>query len=184
MTMSQPLGRLVALQFRHVAPQPGAHPTMPVLRVHLRAPDGDYYHHDLPNGDWQLNNESLQFLALWGYKPSDIGSHNDTMRDCIPDTTCVPIAPTGNAWDDTDWGLAETAMEGGQDALREADWFDADDSTKGGDDSNQSGGGGGPDPGTGNRGGVEEPSEPEEDTGVSAEMAPEESDQGVTVNVE
>lgn len=182
--MNQPLGRLVALQFRNIAAQPGAHPTVPVLRVHLRVPDGSYHHHDLMNGGWLINNEALQFLALWGYKPSDIGGDDSTMRDCLPDKTCVPIAPVNNQWDDdAEWGLAQSAMEGGQDALRDADWFDGDDSTKGGDDNDQSGGGGGPDPGTGNRGGVEEPSDPEE-ADVTAEVAPEESDQGVTVNIE
>lgn len=198
MPMNQPLGRLVALQFRNIAAQPGAHPTVPILRVHLRVPDGSYHHHDLMNGDWLINNDALQFLALWGHKPSDIGGdsspssdegsvsdsvpspsrEDSTMRDCLPDKTCVPIAPTGGG----EWALAQTAMEGGQDALRNADWFNGDDSTKGGDDGGM-GGGGSPDPGTGNRGGVEN-DEPEEETGVTAEMAPEESDQGITVNVE
>jgi hypothetical protein len=80
---------------------------------------------------------------------------------------------------DQSWGLAQDAMSGGEQALREAEWFDGAD-IEDGEQTPQHGAGGSPDPGTGNRGGVDEPSEPEPEVGV----APEDSDAGVEVTVE
>jgi hypothetical protein len=179
--ITQPLGRVVALQFRNIAMRPGGHPTTPVLRVHLRVPDGSYHHHDLVNGDWALNNEALQFLALHGYRPSNIGGADSTIRNCMDDNLVIPVAPTDHAWHDQSWGIARTAMQGGQEALQEAEWFDATDGTRDDEESADAAvSGSEPDPGTGNRGGVEEPS----DDGVSAELADEDSDAGIEVTVE
>lgn len=175
--MNQPLGRLTALQYRHIAPQPGGHPTMPVLRVHFRAPDAEHYHHDLPNGNWALTNASLQFMALWGYQPSELGG---TMHDATADKTLIPVTPTGNGG----YAIAQTAMQGGQEALREAEWFDPEVAgVQGEEPTHGPTGGPGPDPGTGNRGGVEDPSEAEDDSGVTAELTPE-ADTGIEVTVE
>jgi hypothetical protein len=173
MTMNQPLGRVVALQFRNVAAQPGAHPTMPVLRVYIRTPMRTVEHHDLPNGNYVVQNPALQFLALHGYKPSDIdGTHMNIEADKV----ILPIAPMPA---DDSWGLAQDAMSGGEQALREAEWFDGGDIGDA-EQTPQHGAGGSPDPGTGNRGGVEEPSDPEPKVGV----ADDDSDAGFEVTVE
>lgn len=173
MTMDQPLGRVVALQFRNIATQPGAHPTMPVLRVYIRTPMRTVEHHDLPSGNYVVQNAALQFLALHDYKPSDIEGTHMNIED---DTLVLPIAPMPR---EDSWGLAQDAMSGGEQALREAEWFDGVD-IEDGEQTPQHGAGGGPDPGTGNRGGVEEPSEPEPEVGVASE----ESDAEFEVTVE
>ena len=180
--MNQPMGRLEALQFREAAfyTGDGRVGSIDVLRIHFRAPDADYYQFDLQNGDWQLSNKALQFLANWNYRPSQIGGRDETMRNCHDDKVLIPLA----VMDDGTYGLSENAMQGARKALENAEWFASDTEKESSDDGpDAAGGGGGPDPGTGNRGGVEEPSEPEQPTGVSAEMAPEDSDKGVTVNV-
>jgi len=173
--MNQPMGRLEGLQYREAAfyTGDGSVGSIEVVRVHFRAPDGDYYEHDLPNGQWGIANAALQFMALWGYQPTAL---DGTMHDAHPDKKLIPIAPMG----DDDFGIAQTAMQGGREALEEAEWFDPDLGTDGDSvPSDGPNGGGGPDPGTGNRGAVDDA----EQGGVSAEMAGEESDAGVTVNV-
>lgn len=179
MTMNQPMGRVVALDMRNVARQPGAHPTVPVLRVHIRTHTGKMVHHDLPNGNYTVQNAALQFMALHGYRPSEIEGRTETYVNVEDDKLVIPIAPMPP----DSWGLAQDAMSGAEKALREAEWFDGADIEDGDETPQQAAGGGSPDPGTGNRGGVEEPSEPEQDTGVAVEKAPDESDAGVGVVV-
>lgn len=176
--MNQPMGRLEGIQYREATfyTGDGRVGSIDVLRIHFRAPDGDYYEFDLQNGNWSLGNAALQFMALWGYQPSEL---DGTYHDAHDDQILVPIAPLDQSTD-PDWGLAETAMSGGREALEEAEWFDPEIGQDGDSGpSNGPGGASGPDPGTGNRGAVDDP----EQGGVSAEMAGEESDQGITVNI-
>lgn len=168
--MNQPLGRLTALQYRRASfyTDDGREGQVDVLRVHLRVPDGSEHYQDLPNGEWSLDNTALGFLALWGYRPSDIGGHDEAMRDAEPDLTCVPVAPTPDGW-----GLAQTALEGARDALESAEWFDPDTSPSDGNKrAHAPPGGAEPDPGTGNKAGVE------------IEKADEDSDAGMVVSVQ
>jgi hypothetical protein len=175
--MGVPMGRLVALQFREAAfyTDDGRAGSIDVMRVHLRCPDGDVHEHDLPNGAYNIENAALQFMAKWGYQPTD-WPDDSAYLDTEDDQVLVPVAPMGDGF-----GLAQTAMRDAREALEDAEWFDSDQSED--DDSGPSdgpGGAPGPDPGTGNRGAVDDA----EQGGVSAEMAGEESDQGVTVAVE
>jgi hypothetical protein len=171
--MNQPMGRVVALQYRNVARQPGGHPTVPVLRVYLRTHTDEIEHHDLLNGSYTAQNAALQFMALHGFRPSELDSYTNVEDDQL----LVPIAPMPEA---ESWGLARTALAGGEQALTDAEWFEGLDTD--GDDESPSApaGGGSPDPGTGNRGGVEDPSDPD----IDAEVADEDSDAGVEVTVE
>jgi hypothetical protein len=178
MTVNQPMGRLEALEYREAAFYAGNGQvgSIDVLRVHFRAPDGDYYHHDLPNGQWALGNDALQFMAKWGYQPTALdGTYHDTHDDQV----LVPIAVAPEEMEQV-WALGQQAMQGGQQALEDAEWF-SEDVGPDGEENRSHGppGGGGPDPGTGNRTAVDD----EEQGGVSAEMAGEDSDQGVEVTV-
>jgi len=174
-----PHGRLLAIQYREAAfyTGDGRAGSVDVVRVHFRTPDDEVHHHDLPNGQWGLQNAALQFMAKWGYKPSLIGGDDSAMRDCEDDMQLIPVARNP---EEGDWLLHREAMSDAQEALEEAEWFDPDLDTDG--DSGPSdgpGGAPGPDPGTGNRGAVDDA----EQGGVSAEMAGEESDAGVNVRV-
>lgn len=184
--MNQPMGRLEALHFREAAfyTNDGRVGSIDVLRVHFRAPDGDYYEHDLQNGDWRITNQALQFLAKWGYRPSQIGDHDSTMRDCHDDQILLPLAPNEGADGGLGYGLAQTALSGGREALKDATWFDTEDDEESTDDrpdGPQSGPG--PDPGTGNRAGVDHDADETEDSGVTVEKAHADSNAGMTVNV-
>lgn len=175
--MNQPLARVTALQYRNIAVQPGGHPTMPVLRVHLHTHEDAHDHHDLPNGDWGVQNAALQFMAKWGWQPSALDGTMARVRD---DQVLVPIAPSGENMPG-DWGLSQSALHGAQEALENAEWFDPDPGVDGDSAPHSAAhGGGGPDPGTGNRGGVDHESE---DEGVTAELADEDSDAGINVTI-
>jgi hypothetical protein len=172
--MYQPIGRVVKLEYRDM--QPMTTMDTSVLVVHIRGPDGEMYEHPLENSEWSLHNDTLQFVALNDFKPSDI---DGTAMDVEQWEWYTPVAPTGDGF-----ALAETVLDGGEEALREAEWFGSDKATNDADDDHSGpDGGGGPDPSTGNRGGVEEPSEAEEDTGVTAEITPDKNS-GVEITVE
>lgn len=176
--LNQPMGRLLSLSFRQMSfyTDDGGVGSMDVLRIHFCAPDGDVYHHDLPNTDYHLGNEALQFLAKWQYQPTD-WAEDETRLDVEDEQVLIPVAMTP----DGVYGLGQQAMSGARDALANAEWFaPSNDEEADSDPHSGPGGGGDSDPGTGNRGGVEEQSEPE----VTAELAEEDSDQGVTVTVE
>lgn len=173
--MIQQMGRVVKLEYRDMQPKMATDTS--ALVVHIRGPDGEMYEHPLENTEWMVHNPTLQFMAVNGFKPSDIDGTSMNVEDW---QFLVPVTS------DLKGGylLAEAALSNGVSALNDAEWFGAaDDSDDDSDDDSGSHGGGGPDPSTGNRGGVEEPSETEEDTGVTAELTPEKNT-GVEVTVE
>jgi len=159
--INQPLARLVALQFRQTGNVPQQ--PVPILRIYLRAPDGDMHTHDLPNGGWTVDNAALQFLAKWGYRPSDIGEGDSTMRDCEPDTTVVPVVPDG----DGSYLLAQHAMKDAESALRESEWFDGGDNSTEQETAEIAAGG-----------------QIDKDGGPSVQRAARDSDSGVVVTTE
>lgn len=146
--MNQPMGRVVALQYRSIGPRlNGA-----VVRVHIRTHMDTMDHHDLPNPAWMIHNPTLQFMAVYGLQPSAVDGTYQNVED---EQILVPIIPRGDGW-----AIAGQALAEGKQALEQADWFDgADDSDDGDGSGGAPHGGGSPDPGTGNRGGVEGPSD-------------------------
>lgn len=163
--MMQPMGRIVALQYREAAVylDGGRAASTDVLRLYIRTHEGEMDTFDLPNTEWALNNSALQFMALYGYQPTDL-DHDSTVLDIEDDTLMVTLAPdpTGG------WGLTEVAMSGGREALDEAEWFDPDVDVEAADGAHSAvNAPPGPDPSTGNRGGVDmEVSDGDSDTGV------------------
>lgn len=118
--MNVPHGRLLTLTWTQAQSPESPTGAIMVLRIEFRAPDGEVYHADLPNGDWVPNNAALQFLAKWGYKPSDVGPDGGTRRDCEPDQKLIPVAehpPTNQ------WVLHQLSMKGADEELEEAEWF-------------------------------------------------------------
>lgn len=112
-----------------------------VLRVFFEI-NGKTHHTDLLNTDWSVGNPTLQFMALYGLQPRDMG-----VGEYI-----LPIVRV----DDNEYELAASAMSGGEEALEQADWFNSDiELNNDGDGSGGPHGGGSPDPSTGNRGAVE-----------------------------
>jgi hypothetical protein len=169
--MNQPMAYLHGIQYREAAVylDGGRATSTDVIRVHFRTHEGEMDQFDFPNGSWDLGNSGLQFMALYGYQPTDL-PEDGALLDTSDDDVLVPIAPDPY---DGGWGLAQNAMSGGREALEEAEWFDPEveiEST--GDAHSAPQAPPGPDPGTGNRGGVE------------MEQADADSDQGVTVKVE
>lgn len=121
-----PIGRL--LKIRYTAKSMNAESEgvqqagqMNVLQLEYRAPDDEVHTFDLPNGDWQANNVALQFLANYGYSPSDFGDGAPVL-DCTDADRYVPLV-----YDDRngDYLLHEKALEDAEDALMEAEWFEA-----------------------------------------------------------
>jgi len=169
--LNVPLGHVKTLEYRDIQPKMAADTSAFV--VHFQAPDGEMYEHPLSNPQWMVGNPALQLMALNGFKPSDI---DGTKMDVTDWQWMLPLAPDG----DGGYGLVENVLEGGAEALRSAAWFDADDSTKTASGGAQAhSGGGGPDPSTGNRGGVEY----EGDDDITAELTPD-ANTGVNVTVE
>lgn len=168
--MQEPtLGRIVRIDYRSVGPQL----QVDAMVVHLRTHEGDIVEHELPNPRWDTGNIALQFLALNDLRPSDFdGTHLRPEQPIV-----VPIT----RHDDT-WLMSEAAFIGGERALKSAEWFNGVHIVDEAETVTAPAGGDSPDPGTGNRGGVEEPSEPEPETGVVMEMG--DGDQGVNVRVE
>lgn len=170
--MNQPLGRVLRLRYRDVQPKVAADTS--VLEVDIRTHEDEIISQPLDNPQWMVHNQALQFMAVYDIKPTDI---DGTSMDVEDWQWLVPLGTDG----DGGWGLAAHIFEDAASTLRSKDWFDAGDDTK--DDDNGPGphGGGGPDPGTGNRGGVDHDAEDERD--VSAELAGDDSNAGVTVNI-
>lgn len=174
--MNQPMARVVKLEYRDQNPKMAADTSAFV--VHLRAPDAEIYEHPLQNPQWMAGNPALQLMALNNFQPTDIEGTSMNVEDW---QWLLPVAPDG----DGGYLLAENVLEGGVEALRDAEWFSASDDSDGSDgDHSGPNSGPGPDPGTGNRGGVDHDAEEEEaEDGVSAELTPE-ADTGVEVHVE
>jgi hypothetical protein len=167
-----PLGRVLELEYRDQ--QPKMKMDTSAFVVHFRGPDGDTHEHPLDNPEWVIHNPTLQFMALHDFKPTDVDGTAMGVEDA---QWLLPIAPDG----DDGYLLASEVLDGGVEALEDAEWFNTnhgEESTDG--DHRAPHGGGGPDPSTGNRGGVEHE---DEEGGVSAELTPED-DTGVEVIVE
>ena len=118
------MGRLTALQFRQkTVYMDGDNPMgMDVMRVHFVAPNDESYYHDLPNNEYTLNNKALQFMAKWGYQPTDLG--NGTHYDAYEDQKLLPIVYVGETEHaDCEYALAQTALKRGESLLESAEWF-------------------------------------------------------------
>lgn len=168
--MHQPMGRVVALQYKDVQPKMAADTS--VLFVHIRTHEDQMVEFPLDNPQYMVHNQSLQFMAVYDIKPSDIDGTYMNVEDWM---WTVPLGKTP----DGGWGLAAHIFEGAASTLQSKDWFDAADDSDG-DGKSQATGGGSPDPGTGNRGGVDHDAEGDD---VSAELADEQSNAGVNVNI-
>lgn len=171
--MEQPMGRVLRLEYRDIRPKVAADTS--IFVVHTRTPEDEVIEITLPNSEgWLVHNATLQFMAVYGIKPSDIDGTSMDVEDwqwLLP----LGVNPDGS------FGLAAHVLDNGAEKLREAEWFNADDSANDDHDGPGPGAGGGPDPGTGNRGGVDHDAEAEED--VTAELAGEESNAGVNVSI-
>jgi len=160
--MDQPeTAHVVRLRYRDM--QPKYKVDANALIVEFRALDGEIYQHELPNDKWLVQCPALQFMAVNGFKPSDIKGTSMNVEDW---NLIIPVVSEGG-----EYGLAASIFANGESALRRADWFSADDSTKDDDGSGGPSAGGSPDPGTGNRGAVD------------MNMAEEDSDAGVEVKI-
>jgi hypothetical protein len=168
--MNQRLGRVTEVAYRSIGPTL----TTDALRVHFRTPMDTMDSHDLPNGRWSLQCPALQFMALYGLQPTAI----DGTR-CSVESEGI-VVPVMRAQDG--WTLDQSALAGGEAALKSVEWFDGPHVVDDDGSAQKPSGGGSSDPGTGNRGGVEDPSEPSEETGVTVEKA--DGDAGIEVTVE
>lgn len=115
---------------------------IPVLRVEF-AYKGGTYTHDIPNGDFNVENPTLQFLAYLGLRPSDL----DGQRLDVGSTT-APLVRTG----ENDYAIHADALEMGRERLEDVVWSPmVDHGREDGDASipRSSGGGGGDDGGGG-----------------------------------
>ena len=175
--MNVPLGRVIRLRYKDT--QPKLTTDASVLVVEFRAPDGHVYQHELDNRHWLVKNPALQLMALNNFKPSDI---NGTSMDVEGWRWTLPLTYTDNSSPfevgETDgvYRLSQMALKGGEAALRQATWFDADDGEK--LDSGQSAasqGGGSSDP-SGNADSAEDNAD---DSAVTVEVAETEKDVGV-----
>ena len=162
-----PHARVLRLAYRDAQPKLAAETG--VFEVTFRAPDGDVYTHGLDNRRWLVDNPALQFMALYDFRPSFF---DGTSMDVEDHSWLLPVV-----YDDGEYKLSQTVLSGGESALRNAEWFNADDGEKldsGPADASNSGGDSDPSGGADKTG---------EEDNVTAELTPEE-DTGVEVTVE
>lgn len=170
--MNVPLGRVTRLRYKDA--QPKLTTDASVMVVEFRAPNGKIYEHELDNRHWLVDNPALQLMALNNFKPSDI---NGTCMDVEDWRWTLPLTYVDDSslFESTDGGeykLSQMALKGGEAALRQAKWFDADDGEKlDSDASAASEGGGGSDP-SGD-------ADSTDDSAVTVEVADEKEDVGV-----
>lgn len=163
-----PHGRLTEIRYTQVMGViQGQRQPMHSVRIEFQAPDGDYYTHDFPNGRYDYDHPGLQFMAKWGYQPSDIPVDPWPARDCRGDQKLVPLV-----YDEEHdhWFLHELAMKGAEEALKDVEWFAPVEDPQQPDGGSDDAGGGSDDSDGGGQ--------------VTAEMEDEESDRGVTMVVE
>lgn len=87
-----------------------------VLEVRFRAPDGDIYTHNIPNGEYNIMNPAMQFIAYLGLRPTEI---EGTYLDVSGEEFRVPLAATN----DGEYVLNQQCLNTGQQRLVEASWF-------------------------------------------------------------
>lgn len=154
--MNLPLGRVT--QLRYEDKQPSIQMDTSVLVVEFRAPDADYYEHSLPNQQYMVQCPALQLMALNNFKPSDI---KGTSMDTEDWRWTLPLAVA----EDGSYQLHSTVLDGGEAALREAEWFEGRGSSNG-TESSQTANGSSSDPSTGNQGSVDIKEAADDDVGV------------------
>jgi len=111
--LNLPMGHVVKLRYRDSSPQMVADTS--VFDVFFHAPDGKYYHHVLPNNSWNVDNPTLQFMALNDIRPSDF---DGASLDVSDQHWLVQLAVSGYSF-----RLHQNALSGGTAALEEAEWF-------------------------------------------------------------
>lgn len=168
--MNVQYGRIQKLVYRD--PMPKMAQSTSELRAYFRDPDGGISQYPIDNNrGWGVNNFALQFMALYDLRPTLFENGEYEFGDDEPNT--VPVLKQ-----DGEWIFTQAAFTGGETLLQNAWWF-APEGEEGSTDeaSSAPNGGAGPDPGTGNRGGVDHEEEttvveltPEEDTGVNIEV--------------
>jgi hypothetical protein len=174
--MNVPLGRVTRLWYKDT--QPKLTTDASVLVVEFRAPNAEIYEHELDNRHWLVDNPALQLMALHDFKPSDI---EGTSMDVEDWRWTLPLTYVDNSgpFESTEGGqykLSQMALKGGEAALREATWFDADDGEKLDSGASAASEGGGDSDGGG---GAETAEDSADDTAVTVEIADEEDDVGV-----
>lgn len=153
---------------------------IPVLRV-VFTYGGSTYTHDVPNGEFRLDNPALQFLAYIGRKPSDWPDNSQTLE--LDQHIVVPVLRDG----EDSYALSNEALEMGAEALENADWFPSDLMPEG-DENDESvrhsnvGGGGDDDGGSPTRGQVSAQPQTKLPEGVGIENNPDE--RGLTIDIE
>ena len=173
--LNVPMGRVVKLRYRDASPYTVADTS--VLDVFFYGPDGEYYHHVLPNNSWSVENPTLQFMALNDIRPSDFDGTEMSVED---QHWLVQLAVSGYQF-----RLHQNALSGGTEALEEAEWFAPHDGEESNSGQSEPIGGGSNDDGGGefknSRSGSESNSEQGGQVGVT--LADDESDSGVVINV-
>ena len=154
-----PTGRVVKLNYRDA--QPKLTQDTSTFDVHFHAPDGEYYRHTLPNTGWSVENPTLQFLALNNMKPSDI---DGTAMNVEDRHWLAQLAVTEEGF-----LLHGMELSGGRGALENAEWFSPHDDEESDSGQSQPIGGGSDSDGGGQ---------------VGVKLADEDSDSGVTVEIE
>lgn len=168
--MQGPVGKVEKLEYRDMRPKMQIDAS--ALLVHFTAPDGEIYTQQLANGTYEHDNQALQLMALNEFQPTDISRSTNTSDW----GWYIQLAPDH----DGGYAMAESELQGGVQALKDAEWFapqplnEQRERPTGGPH-----GGGGPDPGTGNRGGVDHEEEPD----VVAEITPD-ANTGINMRVQ
>lgn len=84
-----------------------------VLRVRFEY-DGEYYVHDIPNGNFRLDNPALQFMAYIRTKPSEFDGQSYKPSGHIS----VPVVRDG----ENSYALSNEALEVGAETLEKVVW--------------------------------------------------------------
>lgn len=85
-----------------------------VLQIRFTAPDGSVRIHEVPNGNFTIENPALQFLAAIGLKPSDI----DGTSYKPPSTVEVPVVADGDGY-----VITQQPFTYGKQELEKARWI-------------------------------------------------------------
>lgn len=122
--------------------------TQSVLRI-VYGVDGETYTHDLLNNGWNVKTPSLQFMAYIDKRPSDFG---ESCSIEIEKDISIPVVEFVDGF-----LLHNDVLEEGGNKLMNKTWFTGEGDIAGKPESPHTVGN--PDPGTGNRGGIEITSE-------------------------
>jgi len=110
--MMQKTGILQSFRYRNPN---GVGVKQSVLIIRFLGPDGDEHTHSVPNGEFGVQNPTMQFLASIDRKPSDIDGTDEDISD---EKRQIPVV-----YDNGTYHITQQPFTYGKQRLEKADWM-------------------------------------------------------------